>query len=177
MSEAGIAPPASHNGHGAAGDDESPRGLAARLVAGMREQVQARIPRADLDERDPDYIRESLPRLWLLASLWFRGDVRGLENIPETGPVLLVGNHSGGNLTPDTIVFTLAFTAYFGAERSFYQLAHNLVVSAPPLRWLRHFGTVAASHQNARTALAAGAAVLVYPGGDYEVHRPSWEGN
>ena len=69
MSEAGIAPPASHNGHGAAGGDESPRGLAARLVAGMREQVQARIPRADLDERDPDYIRESLPRLWLLASL------------------------------------------------------------------------------------------------------------
>jgi len=34
---------------------------------------------------------------------------------------------------------------------------------------------VAASPDNARTALKAGAAVLVYPGGDYEVHRPSWE--
>ena len=26
-------------------------------------------PPADLDERDPDYIRETLPRLWLAASL------------------------------------------------------------------------------------------------------------
>src|SRR5947209_6558510 len=175
MSEAGIAPPASHNGHGAAGDDESPRGLVARLIAGMREQVQLRIPRADLDERDPDYIRESLPRLWLLASLWFRGEVRGLGNIPEEGPVLLVGNHSGGNLTPDTTVFTLAFCAYFGVERAFYQLAHNLVLSMPGLGFLRKYGTVAASPENADTALASGAALLVYPGGDYEVHRPSWE--
>ena len=175
MSEAGIAPPASHNGHGAAGDDESPRGLAARIVAGMREQVQARIPRADLDERDPDYIRESLPRLWLLASLWFRGEVRGLGNIPETGPVLLVGNHSGGNLTPDTTVFTLAFCAYFGVERAFYQLAHNLVLSMPGLGFLRRYGTVAASPANAQEALSSGAALLVYPGGDYEVHRPTWE--
>src|SRR5438874_5933838 len=125
MSEAGIAPPASHNGHGHATDAESPRGLAARLIASMREQVQLRIPRADLDERDPDYIRESLPRLWLLASLWFRGEVRGLGNIPEEGSVLLVGNHSGGNLTPDTGVSTLASSAYFGAERAFYHLTHN----------------------------------------------------
>ena len=90
-------------------------------------------PVADLDERDPDYIRETLPRLWLAASLYFRGEVRGLGNIPEDGPVLLVGNHSGGNLTPDTHVFTLAFSAYFGVERRFYQLAHNLVLSMPGL--------------------------------------------
>jgi 1-acyl-sn-glycerol-3-phosphate acyltransferase len=173
MSQTGIAEQAARNGH--ATDGEAPRGLAARLVANMREQVQARIPRADLDERDPDYIRESLPRLWLLASLWFRGEVRGLGNIPEEGPVLLVGNHSGGNLTPDTTVFTLAFCAYFGVERAFYQLAHNLVLSMPGLGFLRRYGTVAASPENADKALASGAALLVYPGGDYEVHRPSWE--
>src|SRR3954447_11751595 len=173
MTEAGIAEQAAHNGH--AGDGESPRGLAARIVASMREQIQVRIPRADLDERDPDYIRESLPRLWLLASLWFRGEVRGLGNVPEDGPVLLIGNHSGGNLTLDTIVFTLAFSTYFGVERPFHQLAHNLVLSLPGLSYLRKYGTVAASPENARTALQAGAAVLVYPGGDYEVHRPSWE--
>src|SRR5437660_11797074 len=156
MSEAGVAEQASRNGH--VDDTESPRGLAARLVAGMREQVQARIPRADLDERDPDFIRERLPMLWLAASLWYRGEVRGLGNIPETGPVLLVGNHSGGNLTPDTLVFTLAFNTYFGVERAFFQLAHNLVLSMPGLGQLRKFGTVAASHENARQALSAGAA-------------------
>ncbi len=148
----------------------------ADLVAGVAELVKSRVPAADLDERDPDYIRESLPRLWLLASLYFRAEVRGLGNVPEEGPVLLVGNHSGGNLTPDTGVFTLAFSTYFGVERVFHQLAHNLVLSMPGLSFLRKYGTVAASQENARKALQAGAAVLVYPGGDYEVHRPSWQG-
>ncbi len=86
-----------------------------------------------------------------------------------------MGNHSGGNLTPDTLVFTLAFNTYFGVERAFYQLAHNLVLAAPGLRRLRKFGTVATSRQNAQEALDSGAALLVHPGGDHEVHRPSWE--
>jgi len=141
----------------------------------LSEQVQRRIPQADLDERDPDYIRESLPGMWLLASFYFRADVQGLENIPAEGPVLLVGNHSGGNMTPDTLVFTLAFNTYFGVERRFYQLAHNLVLAMPQLAMLRKYGTVAASPENSRKALETGAALLVYPGGDYEVHRPSWE--
>jgi 1-acyl-sn-glycerol-3-phosphate acyltransferase len=148
---------------------------AADVVSEVASRAQARVPRADLDERDPDYIRESLPGLWLLASLYFRAEVRGLQNIPEEGPVLLVGNHSGGNVTPDTTVFTLAFNTYFGVERRFYQLAHNLVLSMPGLGNLRKYGTVAASPENARQALDSGAALLVYPGGDYEVHRPSWE--
>lgn len=140
-----------------------------------KQQVSARVPKADLDQRDPDYIREQLPGLWLLASLYFRADVRGLDRIPNDGAVLLVGNHSGGNLPPDTFVFTLAFSSYFGVERPFYQLAHNLVVSMPGLGSLRKFGTVAANHDNATLALKSGAALLVYPGGDYEVFRPSWK--
>jgi len=149
--------------------------IARRLIAAIAEEAQRRVPTADLDERDPDYIRETLPGLWMLASLYFRAEVRGLQNIPEEGPVLLVGNHSGGNLTPDTHVFTLAFSTYFGVERKFHQLAHNLVLSMPGLSMLRKYGTVAATPENAQQALEAGAALLVYPGGDYEVHRPSWE--
>jgi 1-acyl-sn-glycerol-3-phosphate acyltransferase len=149
--------------------------MAGRLTSTVAERVQRRVPSADLDERDPDYIRESLPGLWMLASLYFRADVRGLRHIPEEGPVLLVGNHSGGNVTPDTHVFTLAFTTYFGVERRFHQLAHNLVLSLPGLGVLRKYGTVAATPANAERALRERAALLVYPGGDYEVHRPSWE--
>src|SRR5919112_548764 len=150
-------------------------GLTESVTRALAEQVQRRIPTADLDERDPDYIRETLPGLWMLASFYFRADVRGLERIPAEGPVLLVGNHSGGNLTPDTLVFTLAFSTYFGVERRFFQLAHNLVLAMPGLGSLRRYGTVAASSENARKALDSGAALLVYPGGDYEVHRPSTE--
>ncbi len=153
------------------------RSTISRIFRDVASRAERLVPRADLDERDPDFIRERLPLMWLFASIWFRGEVRGLGNIPDSGPVLLVGNHSGGNMTPDTIVFTLAFNTYFGVERAFYQLAHNLVLSMPALSQLRKFGTVAASPENASKALRSGAALLVYPGGDYEVHRPTSQRN
>jgi 1-acyl-sn-glycerol-3-phosphate acyltransferase len=159
----------------AANGGMSPVELGSRVAKAISSLAQSRIPKADLDERDTDYIRETLPGLWMLASYYFRADVRGLDRIPATGPALLVGNHSGGNLTPDTHVFTLAFTTYFGVERRFFQLAHNLVLAMPGLGSLRKYGTVAASPQNAEKALDTGAALLVYPGGDYEVHRPIWD--
>jgi 1-acyl-sn-glycerol-3-phosphate acyltransferase len=169
-----LADEAEENGGGAPSIGQLAQ-LAAALGKGVGQQVLDRIPVADLDERDPDYIRDNLPGSWLLASFYFRADVRGLHNIPAEGPVLLVGNHSGGNMTPDTTVFTLAFTTYFGVERRFHQLAHNLVLAMPSLAFLRKYGTIAAGHENARKALQTGAAVLVYPGGDYEVHRPTWD--
>jgi 1-acyl-sn-glycerol-3-phosphate acyltransferase len=145
-------------------------GLAARVASPVLSRLAGRLT-ADLDDRDPDYIREKLPLAWLMASLWFRGEVRGLENLPEDRPVLMVGNHSGGNMTPDTLLLSLSFSSYFGVERPFYQLAHNLVLASPYGQILRKFGTVAASHENAHEALRSGAALLVYPGGDWEVHR------
>jgi 1-acyl-sn-glycerol-3-phosphate acyltransferase len=153
-------------------------GLAAEAASAAAASFSGALS-ADFDDRDPDYIREQLPWQWLLSSLYFRGEVRGLANVPEHDPVLLVGNHSGGNVTPDTIIFSLAFQSYFGVERRFHQLAHNLVMAMPQAQILRlkRFGTVAASHDHAIEALRAGAALLVYPGGDWEVHRPSWEGS
>jgi 1-acyl-sn-glycerol-3-phosphate acyltransferase len=126
----------------------------------------------DLDAWDPDYIRRVLP-LWKVAvGAYFRGEVRGLENIPD-GPSLLVGNHSGGILIVDTFVFASAFYDRFGPERRFHQLAHDLAARWPGTGITR-WGTVAASHENARRAFDLGAPVLVYPGGDYETFRPSW---
>ena len=185
---------ASHNGHregegvGMPPPDDADVGLRSALggiVSGLTSRVSgagravaesvggqfSKALTADLDDRDPDYIRANLPALWLATSIWFRGEVRNLGNIPEEGPVLLVGNHSGGNLTPDTHLLTLAFYAYFGVERAFYQLAHNLVLASPVGPILRRYGTVAASHDHAHEALQQGAALLVYPGGDWEVHR------
>ena len=131
-------------------------GIAGRLGRSLQRRLTA-----DLDDRDPDYIRENLSLSWLVASLWYRAEVRNLGNIPE--------------LSPETIIFTLAFSTYFGVERRYHQLAHNLVLASPLGPFLRRFGTVAASHANARKALEADAAVLVFPGGDWEVHRPSWQ--
>ena len=141
--------------------------------------VEHAVPQADLAERDPAYVSRHLAEIWPLLRVWFRPRIRGMGNIPATGPVLLVGNHSGGNMAPDTSIFTAAFVHHFGAERPFYQLAHDLVLAMPQTRMLQlpKYGTVSASHEHAEAALRAGAALLVYPGGDYETHRPSWDAN
>lgn len=123
-------------------------GAAASDVAGA---LGGSWPTDPLSERDPDYIRDTLAALRLLSSLYFRADVRGLENIPATGPVLLVGNHSGGTLIADTFVFAQAFYDHFGPERRFHQLAHDLVFKVPGTRALvQRYGTIPASPEHMR---------------------------
>ena len=129
-----------------------------------------------LDAWDPDYIRKTVPALHTVMRGYFRCEVEGLENIPAEGPVLLVGNHSGGTLIADTFVFAQEFYRHFGPLRRFHQLAHDLVFKVPGARVsLSKWGTVPASPENMRRALDRDAALLVYPGGDHETYRPSWE--
>jgi 1-acyl-sn-glycerol-3-phosphate acyltransferase len=129
----------------------------------------------DLDEWDPEYIRRTLPLNRAVLGTYFRAEVRGMDNVPTTGPALLVGNHSGGLLIADTFVFAMAFYSHFGPGRRFHQLAHDVAARLPATGVLRRYGTLAASHENATAAFRRGAPVLVYPGGDYETFRPTWE--
>ena len=50
-------------------------------IASRAAEDMARRLRADLDDRDPDYIREHLPLSWLFATLWYRAEVRNLGNV------------------------------------------------------------------------------------------------
>jgi 1-acyl-sn-glycerol-3-phosphate acyltransferase len=128
---------------------------------------------SDIDAWDPNYIRRVLP-LWRAAlGTYFRAEVHGMNNVPAEGPALLVGNHSGGTMIADTFVFATEFYTHFGPARRFHQLAHDVAVRLPATG-ISRWGTVAASHENARKAFDLGAPVLVYPGGDYETFRPTW---
>jgi 1-acyl-sn-glycerol-3-phosphate acyltransferase len=153
-------------------------GAGAGIASTVRRRAADLVPRfreGNLDDRDTDSMREALPGMWLLASAWFRPDIRGLERVPREGPILVVGNHTGGSNSPEVLISQLAFSAYFGVERPHYQLAHRMLLNSPLGSFVRRFGTVEADPANAEAALDAGAMVTVFPGGDYEVFRPSWE--
>ncbi len=145
------------------------------LARGLTDAVTPRFRPGDLDNRDPDYMRELLPLTWMFVTAWFRPDIRGLDHIPGDGPVLIVGNHTGGASSPEVHISQLAVSTYFGVERPHYQLAHRMVLNSPVGALLRRFGTIEADPDNAAKALDAGAIVTVFPGGDHEVYRPSWE--
>jgi 1-acyl-sn-glycerol-3-phosphate acyltransferase len=154
-------------------------GYAQMFSAALQDVAEtvSRRPAADPFElRDPDYMRRTLPAVRLASDLYFRAEVKGVERIPPEGPVLLVGNHSGGTMIVDTFVFGQAFVDHFGTARPFFQLAHDMLFMIPGLRALvQRYGTVPASPDNMTEALERDAALLVYPGGDEETFRPTWE--
>src|SRR6266513_1356611 len=95
----------------------------ATLAVAARDFLPGRRAEDPLSERDPDYIRSTLPLYSRIVDLYFRPKVRGLEQIPPEGPVLLVGNHSGGTLIAESFAFAYGFYDYFGPDRLFHQLA------------------------------------------------------
>ena len=140
---------------------------------GTVQGVVARGREGSLDDRDAAYIENNIRWLQYIVDYYFRGEVRHIERIPAKGPVLVVANHSGGMLTPDTWVFMVNFIRHFGVNRPAYALAHNIVMGLPLMGTvLRKSGTLPAHPDYARMALRRGASVLVYPGGDEDVFRP-----
>jgi 1-acyl-sn-glycerol-3-phosphate acyltransferase len=128
-------------------------------------------------QRDPELVGSVWPLLKTLGA-YFDAEVRGFERVPHGEPFLIVANHSGGVMQIDAIPFVMKWLEHRGSDAELYSLAYDLLFTYPvigPL--LRRFGTLPASHENARMALDKGAPVLVFPGGDYEVFRPWRERN
>jgi 1-acyl-sn-glycerol-3-phosphate acyltransferase len=128
-------------------------------------------------QRDPQWVMRVLPIVKAI-NLYFGTEVRGWENLPARGPILIVGNHSGGAETSDVAPLLARWVDERGPEAPFYMLGYDLLFTYPiagPL--LRRLGVVPASQTNAKRALKTGAAVVVFPGGDYEVFRPWRERN
>jgi len=123
-------------------------------------------------QRDLGLMKRQLRVVSRYTSL-FSPEVKGLDNLPATGPVLLVGNHSGLFYMPDVFITGLAVVRRRGFDQPFYGLAYDLLFVIPGIeRLLRGLGAIPAGQVQAEAALAQGALVLVYPGGDYEACRP-----
>lgn len=134
--------------------------------------------RSSVFQRDPDYIREHLPTIGQVVSRYFATEVRGLEHVPTDGPFLLVSNHSGGFLMPDVWALSSALYGAFGDDRPLYALMLDFAFAIPGFgEALRKLGAIPASMTNAEHALALGAGVMAYPGGDREAYRPWTERN
>lgn len=122
--------------------------------------------------RDPAFIARFVPVL-ALYSRYFSPEVRGLANLPATGPVLVVGNHSGLFYLPDASIITQAILTRRGLAAPAYVLTYDLLLAVPAYgALLRKLGAIPAGSDEADAALDRQALVLVFPGGDWESSRP-----
>jgi len=107
---------------------------------------------------------------------WHRAEVRGLDTFPAGG-ALVVANHSGGLFPMDVPVFASGFYEEFGFDRPVYTLSHDMLMVGPTGGFFKKTGFIPANHKNADEALRSGGVVVVFPGGDYDVYRPSRSAN
>lgn len=145
----------------------------------LRNSVTAFLGRArvavrpnDLDARDVRFIERTRPLLDLFYDRYFRCETE-LEAPLPGGPFLAIANHNGMTGTPDMFCHMAAFWRHCGTERPAYGLMHDVPFGVPFAgAWLNGVGAIAASPDNAHRALARGAAVLVFPGGDIDACKP-----
>lgn len=126
---------------------------------------------SEVTKWDPGLTAKVMGWLRPLIKGYHRAEVRGLDNIPPGG-VLVVSNHSGGLFAMDVPVFATDFYARFGFDRPIYTLGFDLLFVGPTGDFFTRTGFIPANHDNADEALRTGGVVIVFPGGDYDVYRP-----
>ncbi len=104
---------------------------------------------------------------------YFRSRVEGLDNLPE-GRALLVSVHNGGVIPADSLVLGSHLYRHFDYERPFHFLAHDILWWLPRqvTDVIERVGAVQGNHVNATAVLEADRAMVVYPGGAWDVYRP-----
>src|ERR1700753_1324458 len=130
----------------------------------------------ELTKWDPDLTERAMGLIRPIIKGWHRAEVRGLDDFPSGG-ALVVANHSGGLFAMDVPVFATDFYERFGSDRPVYTLSHDIRFKGPTGDVFRKTGFISANHENADEALRSGGVVVVFPGGDYDVYRPTLSEN
>ena len=105
------------------------------------------------------------PTLRVLYKDWFRTEVFGIENVPDTGSALIVGNHSG-TLALDAMMLSVALNDKHPRDRHLRLLGADLVFRVPVLSELaRKSGATVACNPDAERLMSGGELVGVFPEG------------
>ncbi|WP_041300146.1 MULTISPECIES: lysophospholipid acyltransferase family protein [Mycobacterium ulcerans group] len=143
-----------------------------RRDGGLSGWVAQRAGRWDLDGQDEATLQRQKFFWNLLVDYWFRMEIDGWENIPDS-PVLLIGIHSGAPFVWDAWTVGLQWWRRFGPQRPLHGTAHDALMAIPGIgRYFRSMGVLPAAPDAIATALAEGRDVALWPGGEVDSLRP-----
>jgi 1-acyl-sn-glycerol-3-phosphate acyltransferase len=145
---------------------------ASRLLAFARRRVSGdyEIDEFGFDHDLTENVLMALLRPWY--ERYFRVELRGIDNVPNTGGALLVANHSG-TLPLDALMTQLALLDHHPAHRHLRMLAADLVFRMPFVGELaRKSGHTLACAPDAERLLGAGNVVGVWPEGFKGIGKP-----
>jgi 1-acyl-sn-glycerol-3-phosphate acyltransferase len=158
---------------GGAGDSDRRNPFEREVAAGLRWLRRRIAGDYEVDEFgfDPDFTEALLlPLARALYEKWFRVEMLGIEHVPESGPALIVANHSG-TLPVDAVMVQVGI--HDALDRTLRLLGADLVYQVPFLGQLSRKGghTLAHPADTARL-LAKGELVGVFPEGFKGVGKP-----
>jgi 1-acyl-sn-glycerol-3-phosphate acyltransferase len=157
------------------GDAEAVRDLedrAAEVLTFLRRRLVGdyEVDEFGFDPELTDTVLMALARP--LYKRWFRVEVRGIENIPDTGGALVVANHSGA-IALDSLMTSVAVHDEHPQRRFLRMLGADLVFQTPFLGELaRKGGVTLASNPDAERLLSSGELVGVWPEGFKGIGKP-----
>jgi 1-acyl-sn-glycerol-3-phosphate acyltransferase len=103
---------------------------------------------------------------------YFRAEAFGISNVPATGPLILVGNHSG-QLPFDGMVIGSACFLEMKQPRLIRAMVEFFVPTVPFASYLfSRWGQITGTPENMRRLLGSGEAVLVFPEGARGISKP-----
>ncbi len=159
-------------------------------LAGRADKVLARAVGPDFQERsraltvrqneygfDPfgfhrDHLKYLVPVIRFLHRSYFRTEVHGIENVPATGRVLLVANHSG-QLPFDGVIIGSAVFLDGQPPRVVRSMIEKFVPTVPFASYLfSRWGQITGTPENCRRLLDDGEAILVFPEGARGIAKP-----
>lgn len=105
------------------------------------------------------------PLLRFFFTSWFRVEVSGIDQLPDSGPALVVANH-GGVMPVDALMTSLAVHDQHPAKRDLRLLAADLFFDLPVLGEVaRKAGHTLACQTDTHRLLASGELAAVFPEG------------
>ena len=155
--------------------EETPNELATR-IASVAEFVRKRMTgdyTVDEFGFDPHLNNAIfLPLLRVFFKSWFRVEVSGIENLPESGAALVVANHAGV-LPFDGLMTSVAVHDHHPTGRDLRLLAADMVFDMPVLgHAARKAGHTMACTSDAHRLLVAGELTAVFPEGYKGLGKP-----
>lgn len=123
---------------------------------------------------DPEVIATFLRLFGPVTRAMWPASFHGFETLPKHDRFIVVANHSGMGMAE--LWALILFWHERGAGRRIAPMAHPGAFKVPPIAYfLRGLGAVEATRRGAAAARAAGAPLLLFPGGDHEAIRPLWQ--
>jgi 1-acyl-sn-glycerol-3-phosphate acyltransferase len=155
--------------------------VVGRLLPALRERLMGVVDvarlleppeRLDRHGMDPRLVERAEPIVELLYGSWWRTAVRSVDQVPASGPALVVANHAG--LVPwDALVLRHALRREHPAHRDLRPLLDDRECDLPIVgRIAVRLGGVRSSPDAAERILAEGGVLGVFPEGSAGARKP-----